>query len=418
MAPLTPRTAHGTLTPFFPLCALDTPEVLRHSRLRVGKPGSKFSPEESKSFHLRVRRLFQKRQAQESQGGADPREQQMTKKRAKTIPLLATFDWLRALDNSLRCGLGADGLATFQVEGAGFDATDSDTFNVDTVPLLTLGMDSESKQRSGFYYMRSRGFSVVMLQPLHHRKNNDVELALSRAGFMPTMKRRLLIANIAYGPWHTSVFHLYMRDSACDLSTNLSADDGTLLMLWPRICTEKGWAEQHEKGPDARKAFIADNAISRTAVTKGPKASHMRWMSILQSIAYADRELMAILLHQAIQKQWVVSFEDIWKLKDAPVMAKRVSAILPALTNQRAPKAVAKSKSALRGGSMGPLCHSMGVCQLGVAIGGGAALNSSYSQSGVKFGIFVGASVGRLGGGTFLFRVAGGVGWLVPCHGG
>lgn len=101
---------------------------------------------------------------------ADTGEQQLRKKRAKAIPHLATLDWLRAIDNSLRCGLGGNVLATFKVAPEPFDARESEASSVDCVPLLVLGMDSESKQRSGFFYMRSLGFSVVMLQPLHHRK--------------------------------------------------------------------------------------------------------------------------------------------------------------------------------------------------------------------------------------------------------
>lgn len=156
-----------------------------------------------------MRQFFQKRTAAHFSGTAATTEQH-----------LATLDWLRAVGNAIRCGLGSSGLSAFQTTEVPFDAPDNEDMGVESVPLAVLSMDSESKQRSGFFYLRSLGFSVLMLQPLHHRKNNDVELSLNRAGFGPTMKRRMLIANSSYGPWHSSAFFEDTKDSACNLSEN------------------------------------------------------------------------------------------------------------------------------------------------------------------------------------------------------
>lgn len=336
-----------------------SPQVLRHSRLRIGKPGSQFTDDERRILQSRVRRFFQKRESLAPSGTPASAELQSAKKRAKVIPHLATLDWLKAVDNCIRCGICDEGLSGFHPPAVQFDQAEGPEVNVDSVPLLTLGMDSESKQRSGFFFLRARQFSIVMLQPLHHRKNNDVELALFRAGFMPTMRRRMLIANIAYGPWHSSAFYEDIKDSACDLAANMQADDALLLMLWPRICSEKCWFQPCERSAESRMQYIKDIATSQVATTKGPKASTMRWMSILTAIDYSDKENMTkllILLYQALQKQWLVSFDELWKPANAPPLAKEISALAPAPTKATAVKAKAKAPSSLRRRGSPSLC--------------------------------------------------------------
>lgn len=60
----------------------------------------------------------------------------------------------------------------------------------------------------------------------------------------------------------------------------------------------------------------------------------MRWMSILEAMRYADEEnttKLLLPLYQGIQKQWVTSYEDIWRAKGVPAMEAEMSTLLPAL---------------------------------------------------------------------------------------
>lgn len=87
-------------------------------------------------------------------------------------------------------------------------------------------------------------------------------------------------------------------------------------MLWPRICAERCFFDPSETDFSARQRYLQKLSTSRVATTKGPRASNMRWLSILDAIRYADEEnttKLFLLLYHAIQKQWITSYEDIWK---------------------------------------------------------------------------------------------------------
>lgn len=182
--------------------------------------------------------FFRKRKQASDTGMPSAENQQRKVKKLKTSPKLATSDWLHALHTSLDIGLPHGGLAKFLPEQRAFDEPERDSFKVENVPLLTIGADQEAKQRTGIFYLISRGFSVTSLQPIHHRRNNDLNLAFQAAGFASVLKRCVIKANAAYGPFGTGLFMSDLRDASVDVSNNLDPNHPLVAAMWPRICKD------------------------------------------------------------------------------------------------------------------------------------------------------------------------------------
>lgn len=310
-------------------------------------PGSRFTNQERSSFRTRTRDFFRKRKLEQAGEKPSAEQQQRQRKRQKTIPKLATSDWLHALHTTLDIGLPHGGLRPFLPEARAFDEDETDSFKVEDIPLLTIGSDQEGKQRTGSYYLLHRGFSMVLLQPIHHRRNNDLSLAFEAAGFSSLLRRCMIKANVAYGPFCTGLFMSDLRDASVDISENMSYHHPLLMTLWPRIVRDKTLVLPEEVDERGRRRFLLELPCSPAAATKGIKCSYNKWMSILDAVEYGDAhngEKLLILLYLGLQKGWISSYEDLWDEARCPKIVNEMSKAFAYL--QPAPKAQARPKRA------------------------------------------------------------------------
>ena len=158
-------------------------------------------------------------------------------------------------------------------ENQSFDAEETDTFDASATPLLCIGCDEESKQRSGFHFLRHRGFSVLLFPPIQHRRHNDTNGALKRAGLENLLKKSMIVGNCVYGPYVRGLFHNDLREISVDLSRNLSPNDPVLLACWQRICLSQGWTRDEDTNEQARRKFLDDLPSLPVCMQKGVKAS-------------------------------------------------------------------------------------------------------------------------------------------------
>eukprot|EP00959_Pyramimonas_sp_CCMP1952_P187437 3919218-Pyramimonas_sp.AAC.1 len=96
-----------------------------------------------------------------------------------------------------------------------------------------------------------------------HRRCNDVDRGLVRAGVYGNCLLRCFEANIAHGPWISGQYYSEMQDMAMDLVQAMQADDPLLLKLWPMICNDRGWDQPRQVGGAARGAFVKTFATQR-----------------------------------------------------------------------------------------------------------------------------------------------------------
>lgn len=312
---------------------------------------------EEASFQARTLNFFRKRKLHNADGAPSAETQQRKKKRQRIVPKLATCDWLHALHTTLEIGLGHKGLLQFLPEPKSHTDEESGSFRVESVPLLTIGADQESKQRAAMYFLASKGYSTVLLMPIHHRRNNDMNFAFESAGFSGVVRRCMVKANVAYGPWGTGLFMSDLRDASVDLSANMSASHPLLLALWPRICRDRGFCLQDAVSEAGRAAFLAELPTSPIASTKGVKCSYKKLLSVLDATEFCDKysgEKLLLLMYLALQRGWVESYDELWDTGRCPKiilsMAKVLAAIRPGAATQEKAKATA-STSMSRGSS-------------------------------------------------------------------
>ena len=81
--------------------------MLRGSKFRVASPGNAFCVTERKQWQRQITSFFASRSSDKAGDNNKPKRREEF-----TIPRLASFDWLVAVDNSLRWGTG-QGLERF-----------------------------------------------------------------------------------------------------------------------------------------------------------------------------------------------------------------------------------------------------------------------------------------------------------------
>ena len=113
-------------------------QVLRDSRFRVASPGN--------AFRLAAREQWQRQIASYFDVGPPGGKAGDSKRRAKPIPRLASFDWLVAVDNSLRWGTGR-GLERFA-------EVDRYLLQGEAPPTLVIAMDQEQTQWAALHFLQ------------------------------------------------------------------------------------------------------------------------------------------------------------------------------------------------------------------------------------------------------------------------
>lgn len=182
-------------------------------------------------------------------------------------------------------------------------------------------MDQEGKQRSACAFMQMHlKMCVLYVPPLCHWKVNDVELVLTKCGLRAVWHRRLVIANIAYGPWRGSLYMRDIEDIASEIRQLLHKDYLVLMLFWKRICEDRGWSSDEDTNAAARQRWLDFLETERPFTIKGPKASHARWFSVQHAVKcwdeYDTTKFMALVV-LAMRQRWIVSYEDVFRRPSA-----------------------------------------------------------------------------------------------------
>lgn len=152
--------------------------------------------------------------------GPTVRQRQKKVQKEQKYPRLVARDWMFMLHNALNTSMDHGGLQHFVPLDPKRECTDPWAGpEDDNPPLLTLsGMDQESSQRAAFHFLECHcKLSIVLILALHHRKHNDVSLAIDRSSLRGVAHRRLVMSNIAYGPWKGSMYMRDFEDAGVDL---------------------------------------------------------------------------------------------------------------------------------------------------------------------------------------------------------
>jgi hypothetical protein len=236
-------------------------------------------------------------------------------KKARREPYLATYDWLCALENALREGVG-HGLSWYKNTEA--DRAVDDDFRdgeIDSNNILTITVDEEQKQLRAIYFLqRCLHLNVERLMPPFHSRNNACVRALHRAGVWEVALLAIFQRNCVFGPFKKSGNFQQLWETGLDLSEALQENNPFLLRVWPSICKRKGWQNPSETDAQARVQFIKQLPTARPFAKKGMKVSQGKWMGIFESIGFEREDADIKLLGVAcicLQKGWIDSWDGL-----------------------------------------------------------------------------------------------------------
>ena len=161
------------------------------------------------------------------------------------------------------------------------------------------------------YPLVKRGRFFWVHGPIH-RRANDIDRGLARAGVYHVMLSRLFEANVMFGPYNGSAFFRMMQEAAEEAAQAMTPDDPLLVFLWKHICSDFGWAADDEVGRDARERYIARLPTCRIATCKPKRCAVSKWLSIRSHMMESDRwyhTKLLLLCVLAAVKKWSPSFE-------------------------------------------------------------------------------------------------------------
>lgn len=281
---------------------------MRENRVR-NDPGAEFTEDEKRKAKKRRSDFVKKRERQET---AD--EKVANAKRNKAIPRLASLYWIRDFDHALQEGLG-HGLSFWIPNDK--RAWDDDMAPGEEDPgCLTVCMDQQQVQWCAAWFLSGHlDMQVNWIFGPVHRRSNDIDKALSKAGYYGSCLLRLFELNIAYGPWANGAIFGQMREQALDLVAGMSSDDALLAKLWPRICEDKGWRSDEETNSASRQKYIDDFASLRMVQFKGPRASTSRWCSLLGAMRQEDtyyHDKLLLMASLCCDKGWASSWDKLF----------------------------------------------------------------------------------------------------------
>lgn len=166
--------------------------------------------------------------------------------------------------------------------------------NARAVPnTVNFVMDQEACQRSAFYDMvYYLGLVASAVPDLHHRAWNDMLLAMRDSGLGPAFYNAITTYNLAYGPWHKSMYHKLLIDSMLDLCGLMTPDDPLLVFMFPFILLGHGIVDPSEEqcNYEARKEFLANMVKEKSFNIKGPKAAKSRWFPFYHAFLCWDKQ--------------------------------------------------------------------------------------------------------------------------------
>ena len=276
-------------------------QVLRDSRFRVASPGN--------AFRLAEREQRQRQTAAFFGAGPPGGKAGDSKRRAKPIPRLASFDWLVAVDNSLRWGTGR-GLERFA-------EVDQYLLRGEAPPTLVIAMDQEQTQWTALHFLQYGPPELCCLGIFDnfHRRHNDLWAAMKGSGMIGYYLCKIPELNLSYGPFQNSAWMSDYMDGASDLAQALTPDDHLLLRLWPGICKDMQFHVPELQGRSARAEFLRELPSFPIFNKKGPKAATSRWMSWQGAFRFHDRyhhTKLLVSVYVSMQKGWIASADEVW----------------------------------------------------------------------------------------------------------
>jgi hypothetical protein len=229
-------------------------------------------------------------------------------------PRAATLDWLKNLNNALREGVGY-GLSRWIPE-APRDPEDDLQEGEEDSGFAVGCFDQEQKQWCGAFFLTNvlDGLFFWIHGPVH-RRCNDADRGLARAGKFSTWLLRLFEANVLFGPWNGAAWFRVLQAVATEAAMMMTADDPLLMFLWHRICDDHKWVDPKDTDRDARVRFIASLPQCPVVVAKPTKCAASKFLSVLTHIRKTDayfhtKLLLAILC--CIFKGWVQTWESLF----------------------------------------------------------------------------------------------------------
>ena len=260
-------------------------EAPRETRRRLALPGSAVDELERDTFLARTDAFFRTEKTK-----ANPVA--TAKARAKvvrnTAERKATFMMMCDVENSL-IGSWGKGLSTWIPMVRPWDEDMAPGGEIP--PLLVINMDQCSKNTCMAFFLEKKvRASVWCMWGNFHRRSNDVERAMALSGMIGTAYRAVGFLNVLFGAWGGGSFFRQVQETAIDIPTYFHENDKLVMLFWPSVCFDRGYAEADECDASARRRWLDTIPLCRSAVSKGRSCSLKKWFSIILGLKEADRD--------------------------------------------------------------------------------------------------------------------------------
>lgn len=306
---------------FFPPAL--APEVQRDFRHKQSSPGEEMTPEENSAWTHQLMRFFKKQEntADKKKAGA---------KKALTQPRLATLDWLRTTEHSMRQSTSMT-FATFSnfslLEQAEvqhgrvlFPAASAATSEDWCPSIMVVSSDRCSTQLSAINFLLFKlRISLAFLCDPSHAAWRSVLDGLTQSGYLAVITVAQVLYNVAYGPFQRSSFFRYLSEATSDAAQNMQADDPLLCFFWQRIADDLGW-QGELRGVRGREQFLSMLEAMEPGSLKGPKASTGRFYSFCGAHRFWDAThhvKLFLIAYTGLRMGWVKDFKDIFDPPEA-----------------------------------------------------------------------------------------------------
>lgn len=261
------------------------------------QPGSAWTGEEQSEWKVAMSKFMGHSSASSSSTGATLAKRAKVAKRA---PRIASLDFLRALDHSLSSFYGI-GLQHF-LPG-----------NHDR--CLTLCLDECGTNWCPVYFLKNhKRLRVEALFDGFHRRANDMDRAISSAGFTMTVMKGHVCNNICYGPWQSGAYYKDLSEAAQDMMGGMDPDDDLLVHFWPLILQDRGLPLALHDNHASRKEFLEQLSTEHVFEVKGPKSSPSRFFSWNHATKFHDsmwHTQTLVIAYLAIRRGWVNHYSEL-----------------------------------------------------------------------------------------------------------
>ena len=206
-------------------------------------------------------------------------------------------------------------------------------------PVLTVTSDQEQVQISGANFMKGAlDLMMLFFRDFFHRVHNDVNTAMSKAGFMPIFHAAIIILNLGYGPYQTAGWWQAMLAEAAELAQKAKPNNPALVKLWPWIrrsqtASSPGAAMALPEGEEGRRQYLSEVDFKSCNNLKTGKVALGQWMSFPKAHLKHHRFFAGrafVLVNYVVSKKIVASIVDIetsaakhtWAVKETEAKSK------------------------------------------------------------------------------------------------